>query len=679
MQIPSDKIDTQFGDYIRSKSECLQDLRVIKLVDDYKRNISQKLRALHPETLQKFQDGTSSLNISEQDLYVSIKIDGEGMFLVYDQDVPDPGEKVYICNASKHRVVVGLEAAKMCEEIFVHHSIRKAIIAGELFAAPLDGEGQPNFNGRSRVRELLHCFTHSEALDRIGFKVFDIIELDAGERVNYLDKMYTIRYEKITDLFPDSGRVAHVKTYIVNQMAIAGLYEQIVGPIGSEFDNPDGAEGLVIKTPHNFRWFKVKPVHTIDAVIIGALAGRPGSDTQENQLSVALTALRYADGTYQVLGRVGSGLDSTQQEELWQRLEFVDSQFISVARDGRAFHMVKPTIVVQIKFLDLFARNFYDQPNKRPAVSYDATEQNWKLIRPLPFVRLISPRFDTENPIREDKTADIFDVRVEQLTDFVDLAVTNSVEELSFPNAEILVRYVYENKQKVKKFLMWKSNKYEIDSNYSKYAIFFTDYSPVRKSPLDRKIRVTNSESQAGELFNEWIHKEMANSKGVTLKKGWTLYQHQDARSDNPDFQSPMIIPAPVSTKKSTGKKSTKKTAKKTKTKISTKSKRRKAPAEKTGKPRISTKNIPQILNQINKMQNYMQRFSPKKNVAIPEPLLSIESSKTDLANGNPDQFLLSLKNFDSEGWDAVFAKCTTEAQMNTITSFIKYLKKFQN
>ena len=74
-----------------------------------------------------------------------------------------------------------------------------------------------------------------------------------------------------------------------------------------------------------------------------------------------------------------------------------------------------------------------------------------------------------------------------------------------------------------------------------------------------------------------------------------------------------------------------------------------------------------------------MQRFSPKKNVAIPEPLLSIESSKTDLANGNPDQFLLSLKNFDSEGWDAVFAKCTTEAQMNTITSFIKYLKKFQN
>ncbi len=72
----------------------------------------------------------------------------------------------------------------------------------------------------------------------------------------------------------------------------------------------------------------------------------------------------------------------------------------------------------------------------------------------------------------------------------------------------------------VRKFLMWKTNKEAEGSEFPAYVIHYTDYSPGRKVPMDREVRISNSEEQINELFEEL--------KKANIKKGWTEYSAND-------------------------------------------------------------------------------------------------------------------------------------------------------
>ena len=69
----------------------------------------------------------------------------------------------------------------------------------------------------------------------------------------------------------------------------------------------------------------------------------------------------------------------------------------------------------------------------------------------------------------------------------------------------------------VRKFVMWKTNKENEGTEYPAYVAHFTDYSPGRKVPLDREVRISNSEEQIEELFEEL--------KTANIKKGWSLHE----------------------------------------------------------------------------------------------------------------------------------------------------------
>ncbi len=512
MEIAENKIEFQFGDYIRSQPETLIDLSIIKIVDNYKHNFSQKLFSLHPNILTEFRDKTAKWDIGNH-LYVSIKVDGEGMFFVYNNS--ENNFKSYFCNASKHRIYVGLPVNQDIETLMEQKGIQKCIIPREIYAASIDSDNNsaPDFNARSRVAELSHCLRSPDDqndLDRVGFRIFDLIELDND---NWLEKTYHSRFRKLKKIIPETGRVALVQTQRLDSTQLFDFYHQVV-EIG-------GAEGIVIKNPENFRGNKVKPIHTIDAVILGAVCGRSDSRYGLDQMAVALMGLRYPNGSYQILGRVGGGLSDDQRKIIWDRLEFVDSSFIGVTRDGRAFRMVKPVIVAQLEYLDAYSFDRKDNPNYKSSLNYDESAKNWELIRPMQFVNLISPRFCSENPIREDKEANIFDTRVDQIREFIDLDRILNVNALDLPASEILRREVFVNKKKVKKFIAWKTNKHDIDNSFPKLVISFTDYSPDRKNPLQRKIKVSNDEVQVDEMFSSWIDFEVISATTGNLKRGW--------------------------------------------------------------------------------------------------------------------------------------------------------------
>jgi len=72
----------------------------------------------------------------------------------------------------------------------------------------------------------------------------------------------------------------------------------------------------------------------------------------------------------------------------------------------------------------------------------------------------------------------------------------------------------------VRKFVRWKTNKDTSNGEYPAYVVHFTDFSPTRKVPLSREVRVSNSEEQIKQLYQEL--------KDENIKKGWAL--HEDAK-----------------------------------------------------------------------------------------------------------------------------------------------------
>ena len=66
----------------------------------------------------------------------------------------------------------------------------------------------------------------------------------------------------------------------------------------------------------------------------------------------------------------------------------------------------------------------------------------------------------------------------------------------------------------VRKLVLWETNKAGNGSDFPAYVVHLTDYSPNRKTPLERDIRVSNSREQIDELWAELVKENIV--------KGWS-------------------------------------------------------------------------------------------------------------------------------------------------------------
>jgi hypothetical protein len=64
-----------------------------------------------------------------------------------------------------------------------------------------------------------------------------------------------------------------------------------------------------------------------------------------------------------------------------------------------------------------------------------------------------------------------------------------------------------------RKLLLWKTNKETEAESYPAFVAYFTDFSPNRKTPLERDIRVSSSREQIEQL--------LAEMKAEYIVKGW--------------------------------------------------------------------------------------------------------------------------------------------------------------
>ncbi|MEW2546949.1 ATP-dependent DNA ligase [Streptomyces sp. NPDC047002] len=242
------------------------------------------------------------------------------------------------------------------------------VLDGEVVALGADGRPRPFQEVAGRVGSRTDVAKAAAAVP-LSAVFFDVL---AEGGADLLDLPYTRRHAALARLVPEELRVRRV---VVDEAGEAG---RAAGEAFLRETLGRGHEGVVVKGldtvygagRRGAGWLKVKPVHTLDLVV---LAAEWGHGRRTGTLSnLHLGALR-PDGSFAMLGKTFKGL--TDAMLAWQTERLRE---LAVDDDGFTVR-VRPELVVEIAYDGLqrstrypagvalrFARVLRHRPDKRP-------------------------------------------------------------------------------------------------------------------------------------------------------------------------------------------------------------------------------------------------------------------------------------------------------------------------
>jgi hypothetical protein len=218
-----------------------------------------------------------------------------------------------------------------------------------------------------------------------------------------------------------------------------------------------------------------------------------------------------------VLGRVGGGFTDDDRRSILADLGdmVVASEYAEVNSASVAYKMVRPEWVIEISCLDMVSSTTRGAPIERMVLNWNREASRWQVLRRLPLASLISPIYLRK---RGDKSVTPDDLRLGQVTDVVDVPMTDRAAGEALAKSEVLRREVYtkvmKGQQMVRKLVMWKTNKETVSAAHPAFVLHLTDYSPNRKNPLERELRVSSSREQIDAFWAEFAKEYFG--------KGWT-------------------------------------------------------------------------------------------------------------------------------------------------------------
>ena len=535
------RIEFKIGTYGVANGMALEDKRWLPRVQAYRRQIGSRMIAFDKETARR--------KIPGGDFYISRKIDGEFNMLIF-QD----GESILVNPGGTVRI--GLPVLAEASEILGRAGVRGAMIPGELYVRRADGK-------RARVHDVSRMARKPESQEQVEalcFAPFDLIDLDGVE----WNRDYVETWKWLENTFGDSERVLPVETELGDGAT------SVIEHFKRWAEEEDG-EGVVARSDER-GWYKVKPRHSLDVCVIGFAEG---TDDRVGMLHDLLLGIYRADGSVQVLGRVGGGFSDEQRRDFLNDLRdmVVESEYAEINSDRVAYEMVRPEWVVEISCLDLVAATTRGASIDRMVLEWHPESEGkgiWRTTRRLPLCSIISPQF---RRIRDDKQPGVEDCRFSQLTDIVEIDLADATsEELQLPRSDVIRREVrvkeLKGKRMVRKLLLWRTNKESVTrGEYPAFVVHLTDFSPNRKDPLNREIRVSDDRKQIENLFEE-----LAESMFV---KGW----NEPEEENETRVEETVKKPAKKATKKVAA---AKKAARKSSTGGPRKKSSKKAPAKKS-------------------------------------------------------------------------------------------------
>ncbi len=467
------------GDYAVARPGALGDPSLHQRAQEFRRGLSARMMALDKSAMRE--------KMPEAEYFVSRKIDGEFTIILV--------EGANACSINPGGTVrIGYGALDEACKWVGKANINRAVLACELYVNRTDK--------RPRVHDVCRVARQPASaaeLATLSLAVFDILELDGKPAAPH----YGETWKKIESIFGGGKCIHPVETVRAKDYAaIDKLYDQWV--------EKDGGEGIVARSDAA-GMFKVKPRTTLDVAVIGYTEG---TDDRTGMLHDMLVAVMRPEGAFHVVGRVGGGFTDEQRREFLSDLKDIPAETdYAEVNDGVAYHMCKPEWAVEISCLDLINQNTRGQNVERMVLDFDKKD-GYRAVRRMPLVSPISPQFIRK---REDRQIVHADLRLQQVADVVEVPLQDQdARKLTLAKSEVLVREVYTKVLKgatmVRKLMLWKTNKEEA-GDYPGYVAYMTDFSPNRKTPLERDIRVSNSREQIDALA--------AAMKAEYIVKGW--------------------------------------------------------------------------------------------------------------------------------------------------------------
>lgn len=475
------------GGYRTGTVAALRDLTLLAVAKARRSRLRQVMVALDHATMKG--------KILPDHYLISRKVDGEFTCLAFRN-----GEVITInpwgtirANAPFH-----LEAAKLLAKA----GVTSAILGGELYVARPDGK-------RARVHDVTRIARAPETAADVAslrFAAFAIYDIDGAD----MTETPAAAFEKLRAILAGGALVHPVETVAGNEAEVFSRYQAWV--------EAGGDEGIVAIGDKR-GWFKIKPRHTLDLAVVGF---SEGTEDRSGMLHSLLLAAVREDGTFHLCGRTGGGFSDELRVSLMHELsaEVADSAYIEVNSDRVAYKMVRPGRVAEISCLDVISVSSTGETVDKMLLEWDPSVARWSGVRRLPLVSLISPQFER---FRDDKSAIASEAGIAQLAAIAEIPEPRGGGDAArLPKSEVLRRAVatkdVKGKTMVRKLLLWKTNKDAVSAEYPAYVLLLTDYSPNRKTPIEREIRVSSSLEQLDAYWKVWTDENFV--KGWVVKSG---------------------------------------------------------------------------------------------------------------------------------------------------------------
>lgn len=468
---------TEYAGGRRAPVGGLADAELTKRLRTYKRQVAKRYRVIDPDQIER--------QLTQGPYWISPKHDGELWFLVKRDD------EVALCSFNG-RVHLGTPLAKEAAQLL--SDAGDSIIAGELTS-------RPKADDRSRVYHVASALGAASLEPALGFEAFDLVE-EGDQDLMLLD--YGSRLERLRALLAGGERVRTVETE-------AGVGADVLRRY-REWVVTDRYEGLVVRSERGLT-YKIKSTLTLDLVVLAYGERITGELRQMREMSLGL--LRD-DGTWQLVGPVGTGFSEEDRAAWYERLSpmQVPSTFRLANREGTLSKFVRPEIVLEVRCSDLLASDSWDAPIRRMSLAFDP-EEGYRPVAEQPTAVMIHPIFLRE---RADKPVDPGSVGMAQLTSRVSIEAPREDPPPAQPEAdpEVLRRRVFTKETKgrlaVRKYVLLATNR-PADRSWPPFVAYFTDFSAGRKEPLQTALRTGSTLEEAEAQVRAWL--------ADNIKRGW--------------------------------------------------------------------------------------------------------------------------------------------------------------
>ena len=290
----------------------------------------QVMRPIRPMLAATASDAAEAMADLE-DVVVDWKLDGARI------QVHRRGDQVRVFTRNLNDVTDRLPEVV---EVVASLAVESLVLDGESLA--LDEEGTPR-----RFAETMSRFGADQIDPVMALQpfFFDILHLDGADLI---DLPLTERLERLERVVPEENRIPGVRTNDV-ETAMSTMAEAL----------RNGHEGVMVKAAHSTyeagrrgsTWRKVKPVHTLDLVI---LAAEWGHGRRTGWLSNLHLGCRDPDeGGFVMLGKTFKGL--TDEMLAWQTERLLELE----ERRTRHTVVVRPELVVEVALDGLVASPRY--------------------------------------------------------------------------------------------------------------------------------------------------------------------------------------------------------------------------------------------------------------------------------------------------------------------------------